>query len=65
MKAIDNKKYEDLWSKIRDLIRSINKNSNYHDKKYKKMKFNFDDMLPLKKTIEIHSMIIVVRALFL
>ena len=65
MKAIDNKKYEDLWSKIRDLIRSINKNSDYHDKKYKKMKFNFDDMLPLKKTIEIHSMIIVVRARFL
>ena len=64
MKAIDNKKYEDLWSKIRDLIRSITKNSDYHDKKYKKIKFNFDDVLPLKKTTEIHRMIIVARALF-
>ena len=29
-----------------------------------KIKFNLDDQLPLNKTIEIHSMMIVVRAAF-
>ena len=56
------KKYEELWSKIRDLIRSITKNSNDYDEKYMKMKFDSDDELPLNKTIDIPSMIIVVRA---
>ena len=59
------KKYEELWSKIRYLIRLINKNSDYYDGKYMKIKFNSDDELPLNKTIEIPSMIIVVRAICL
>ena len=58
------KKYEELWSKIRDLIRSITKNSDEYEEKYMKIKFNSDDKLPLNKTIEIPSMIIVVRAIF-
>ena len=58
------KKYEELWSKIRDLIRSITKNSNDYDEKYMKIKFNLDDKLPLNKTIPIPSLIIVVRAVF-
>ena len=41
------KKYEELWSKIRDLIRSITKNSDDYDEKYMKIKFNWDDELPL------------------
>ena len=57
-------KHEELWSKIRDLIRSINKHADDYDEKYMKIKFNSDDELPLNKTIEIPSMIIVVRALF-
>ena len=31
------KKYEELWSKIRDLIRSITKNSDDYDEKYMKI----------------------------
>ena len=58
------KKNEELWSKIRDLIRSINKNSNGYDEIYIKIKFNSDCKLPLNKTIEIPRMIIVVRAAF-
>ena len=58
------KKYEELWFKIRDLIRLITKNSDGYDKKYMKMKFNSYDELPLNKTIEIPSMIIIVRAVF-
>ena len=43
------KRYEKLWIKIRDLIRSINKNSDYYDGKYMKIKFNSHDNLPLNK----------------
>ena len=58
------KKYEELWSKIRDLIRSITKNSDDYDEKYMKIKFNLDDELPLNKTIEIYNVTIVVRTIF-
>ena len=58
------KKYEELWSKIRDSIRLITKNSDDYDERYMKIKFNSDDELPLNKTIEIPSMIIVIRAVF-
>ena len=57
------KKYEELWIKIRCLIRSIIKNSDDYDEKYTKIKFNLDDELPLNKKIEIPSMTIVVRAI--
>ena len=59
------KKYEELWIKIGDLVRSIIKNSDDYDEEYMKIKFSSDDELPLNKTIEIPSMIIVVRAIFL
>ena len=39
------KKYEELCSKIRALIRSITENSDDYDEKYMKMKFNSDDDL--------------------
>ena len=59
-----NKKYEEIWDKIRNLIRSITKNSYDYDEKYIKIKFNSDDKLPLNKTIKTPSMAIVVRAIF-
>ena len=37
------KKYEELWSKIRDLIRSITKNSDDYYENYMKIKFNSDE----------------------
>ena len=46
------KKHEQPWSKIKDLIRSITKNSDDYDKKYMKIKFNSDDELPLNKMVE-------------
>ena len=58
------KKYEELWSKIKDLIRSITKNLDDYDGNYMKIKFNSDDKLHLNKTIEIPSMIIVAGAVF-
>ena len=58
------KKCEEWQIKIRYLIRSITKNSNYYDKKSIKFKFNLDDEIPLNKKKEIPSMVIVVRAVF-
>ena len=55
------KEYEELWSKIRELVRSITKSLDY-DEKYMKIKFNWDDELPLNKIIEISKIIIVIRA---
>ena len=45
------KKYEELWSKIRDLIRSISKYSDDYDEKYMKIVFDSDNDLPLNKRI--------------
>ena len=59
------KKYEELWSEIRDLVRSINKDSDDYDEKYMKITFDMDDDLPLNKTVEIHNVTIVVRTIFL
>ena len=59
------KRYEELWIKIKYLIRPIIKSSDDYDEKYMKIKFTSDDALPLNKTIEILSMTIVVRAIFL
>ena len=58
------KRYEELWSKIRDLISPVTKNSNEIGERYMKIKFNSDDELPLNKTIEIRNMTIVIKAVF-
>ena len=58
------KKYENFWSKIRDLIRSISKNSDDYVQKYMKIKFDSDEDLSLNKKMEIHNAIIVVRTVF-
>ena len=58
------KKFEKLGSKIRDLNRSITKNSYEYDEKHMNIEFNSDE-LPLNKAIAIPSMIIVIRAVFL
>ena len=42
----------------------MTKNSDDYDEKYMKIKFDSDDELPLNKTVEIPSMITVVRAVF-
>ena len=60
------KKYEELWINIRDLIRSKTKTSGDYDydKKYMKIKLNSDELY-LNKMVEIPTMTIVVRAIFL
>ena len=55
-----HKKYEELWSNIKDLISLITKSSNDYEVKYMQMKFSSDDQLRLNKKIEIPRMIIAV-----
>ena len=52
------KKYEELWNKIKDFIRTVTNNSGNFDEKYMKIKFNSDDDLPLKKTLELYNVVI-------
>ena len=56
--------YEEMFSYIRDLIRSITKNLDNYDEKYMQVKFSSDDELPLSEAVVIPSMPIVVRAVF-
>ena len=58
-------KVEERWIKIRDLIRSITKNTDDYDGKFMNTKSNSNDELPLNKTIEIPTITIAVRAVFL
>ena len=46
-----NGKYKELLGKTRDLIRTITENPDDYDEKYIKIKFNYDDELPLNKII--------------
>ena len=59
------KKYEELWIKIRDLIRSVTESFDDYNGKNMKIKFNSDHELPLNKTVEIPTITVVVRAIFL
>ena len=58
-------KNEELWIKIRDLIRSITKNLDDYNEKYMKIKFDSNDELPLNKTIKIPTITIIVKAILL
>ena len=46
------KKFEEMLSKVKDLIRSITNNSDDYDERYMKIKFNSDDDLPVKEMSE-------------
>ena len=47
------KKYEELSSKLKNIIRWMTKKSHYYDKKHMKIKFCLDGEFPLNKMIEI------------
>ena len=57
-------KYEEMRSKVIQLIRSVANNSNDYDEKYIKIKFNPDYDLPSRKMLKLYDMVIVVRSVF-
>ena len=55
------KKYNDVFSGIRDKITEVNSNECDYEKDYMKIKFNSDDDLPLNKSRELHLITITIR----
>ena len=55
---------KEVWNNVTDLISSIANTSDNYDEKYKKIKFSSDDNLPLRKTLELRNVVIIVRSLF-
>ena len=59
------KKYADVWDGIKNEIKTINGGKeNDYGKDYMKIKFNFDDDLPLNKPLKFHAVTIIIRSVF-
>ena len=56
------KKHNDVWNGIRNKINEISGGECDYEKNYMKIKFNFDDNLPLKKPLKFHNMTITMRS---
>ena len=55
------KKYNDVFNGLIDKIKKIDDDWIEYAKDYMKIKFNSDDILPLNKTLEIHTMTVTIR----
>ena len=58
------KKYNDVWSGIKDKIEEVSSGEYDYEKDYMKIKFNSDDDLPLNKPLKFHNMTITIRSVF-
>ena len=58
------KKYINVFSGIRKKIKKISGNEYDYEKDYMKVKFNFDNDLPLNKQMKFHNMVITIRSVF-
>ena len=58
------KKYNDVWSVIKNKIKEISSGECDYEKDYMKIKFNSDDDLPLNKPLKFHNMTITIRSVF-
>ena len=58
------KKYNDVWSGIRNKIEAVSSGQCGYEKDYMKIKFNSNDDLPLNKPLKFHSMTITIRSVF-
>ena len=58
------KKYAEVWKGIKDQIFKINGSVGEHDKDYMKIKFDFDDNLPLNIVLKFRILTIFIRCIF-
>ena len=58
------KKYTDVWNGSKGKIKEISSGECDYEKDYIKIKFNFDDNLPLSKSLKFHSVTITIRSIF-
>ena len=55
----------DVWDGTKYKIKTINDaKENDYEKNYMKIKFKFDDNLPLNKPLKFHAMAIIIRSVF-
>ena len=58
------KKYKNVWNRIKNKISGINVSEGDYEKDVMKMKFNSDDDLPLNKPLKFRAMTIIIRSVF-
>ena len=58
------KKYNDVWTEIKNKIEEVSSGECDYEKDYMKIKFNSDDDLPLNKPLKFHLMTITIRSVF-
>ena len=57
-------KYQDVWNGIKNKIKAVSSGKCDYEKDYMKIKFNFNDDLPLNKPLKFHLMTITIRSVF-
>ena len=57
-------KYTKLWDGIKNSTEKVNNKLGKYEKDFMKIKFNFDDNLPLNKTLKLHNITIIIRSVF-
>ena len=58
------KQYIEIWNGIKNKIKAINGDECDYGKDYMKIKFNYDNDLPLNKLLKFHLMTIIIRCVF-
>ena len=58
------KKYQDVFSGIKNKIEAVSSGECEYEKDFMKIKYNFDDHLPLNKPLKFHIMTIIIRSVF-
>ena len=58
------KQYFKIWNGIKNKIKAINGDDCDYGKDYMKIKFNYDNDLPLNKLLKFHLMTIIIRCVF-
>ena len=57
-------KYNDVWNGIKNKIKEVSNSEFDYEKYHMKIKFNFDDNLPLKRPVKFYLMTITIRCVF-
>ena len=58
------KKYNGVWSGIKNKIEAISSGECDYEKYYMKIKFNSDDDLSLNEPLKFHSLTIIIKSVF-
>ena len=58
------KRYNDVWSRIKDKIEEVSSGEYNYKKNYMKIKFSSDDDLPLNRILKFQKMPIIIGSVF-